>query len=188
VNKGKGSDALTRIMASRAFPAVARSVVFVLNHPDDKQTKVVGVPKSNLGSVREDALTQTYTITSAHIGYDERHDNIEITGAKVVWGDSIETSIDDLLMADVGEKPSKMKHACVEWLKAVLQAGPVFSSVVKLQGEQHEPRFAESTVKRVFASLGGVSTKSGFGGQTVWELPDEGPAMIDGLESAERDD
>jgi len=49
VNKSVSTDALNTIMASRAFAAVARWVLFVMIDPDDESTRLLGLPKNNLG-------------------------------------------------------------------------------------------------------------------------------------------
>ena len=46
VNKSASTDPLTTLMASRAFAAVARSVLFVMADPDDEQTRLLGPPKT----------------------------------------------------------------------------------------------------------------------------------------------
>jgi hypothetical protein len=86
LNKARGTDALSRIMASRAFPAM----------PDDPNTKVLGVPKSNLGSTDERELTRTFTIDSKEVGFDERR-NKAITGSFIEWGEDIPVIMDELL-------------------------------------------------------------------------------------------
>ena len=50
-NKSTTTDILDRIMASKAFAAVARSVQAVVSDPDDEtgQRRLFGTPKSNLG-------------------------------------------------------------------------------------------------------------------------------------------
>ena len=49
VNKSASSDALNLLMASRAFPAVARNVLFVMTIPDHESQRLVGQAKNNLG-------------------------------------------------------------------------------------------------------------------------------------------
>ena len=49
VNKSASSDALNLLMASRAFPAVARNVLFVMTDPDNESRRLVGQAKNNLG-------------------------------------------------------------------------------------------------------------------------------------------
>jgi hypothetical protein len=65
VNKSAGADPLTLIMGSRAFVAVARSVLFAMTDPDDNERRLLGQPKDNLG--RCDLPTLTFGIQSVHV-------------------------------------------------------------------------------------------------------------------------
>lgn len=49
VNKSTSGDALNSIMGSRAFSAVARSVLYAIEDPDEENVYVLGHAKSNLG-------------------------------------------------------------------------------------------------------------------------------------------
>ena len=60
VNKSASSDALNLLMASRAFPAVARNVLFVMTDPDNESQRLLGTPKNNLG--RTDLPTLVFQI------------------------------------------------------------------------------------------------------------------------------
>jgi hypothetical protein len=52
VNKSTSSDPLTTRMASRAFAAIARAVLFVMANPEDETTRLLGQAKNNLGRPR----------------------------------------------------------------------------------------------------------------------------------------
>ena len=60
VSKSQSSDALTLLMGSRAFAAVARAVLFTMIDPDDDTRRLLGQPKNNLG--RTDLPTLTFAI------------------------------------------------------------------------------------------------------------------------------
>ncbi len=49
LNKSQGVDPLTAVMGSRAFVAVARSVLVVMKDPDEEDAYVMAHAKSNLG-------------------------------------------------------------------------------------------------------------------------------------------
>ena len=65
VNKSSSNDALTTLMGSRAFAAVARCVLFVMTDPDDEHVRLVGQAKNNLG--RSDLPTLRFTIAGANV-------------------------------------------------------------------------------------------------------------------------
>ncbi len=50
VNKSGSTDPLTGIMGSRAFAAVARSVLYAMTDSDDETLRHLGLPKNNLGN------------------------------------------------------------------------------------------------------------------------------------------
>ena len=50
VNKSTSSDPLTTLMASRAFVAVARAVLFVMVDPEDETTRLLGNRRITLGA------------------------------------------------------------------------------------------------------------------------------------------
>ena len=80
VNKSHSTDPLTTLMASRAFAAVARAVLFVMRDPDDDGTRLLGSPKNNLG--RDDLPSLTFRIESAHVADT---DEGEVWTGRVQW-------------------------------------------------------------------------------------------------------
>jgi len=70
VNKSSSNDALTLLMASRAFAAVARAVLFVMADPEDAGTRLLGQAKNNLG--RTDLPTLLFRIVAAHVADTRR--------------------------------------------------------------------------------------------------------------------
>ena len=69
VNKSDTNDPLSSLMGSRAFAAVARSVLFVMTDPDDENTRLLGTPKNNLG--RLDLPTLSFRIDGAKVAQTE---------------------------------------------------------------------------------------------------------------------
>ena len=78
VNKSSSSDVLTLLMGSRAFTAVARSVLFVMLDPEDESRRLLGQPKNNLG--RTDLPTKTFRIVGALAGMDWRERPVDPGG------------------------------------------------------------------------------------------------------------
>jgi 5S rRNA maturation endonuclease (ribonuclease M5) len=92
VNKSASNDPLTTLMASRAFAAVARAVLFVMVDPQDEKTRLLGQPKNNLG--RSDLRTLAFQIAGAHVA--DTPDGAVWTG-KLHWTGETERSIRDAL-------------------------------------------------------------------------------------------
>jgi hypothetical protein len=69
LNKGQGSDLLDRVLGSRAFTAAARSVIGVVEDPEDDGTRLVVHAKSNLGAKSPDAIV--FRVASAAVPTDD---------------------------------------------------------------------------------------------------------------------
>lgn len=167
VNKTASSDALSTLMGSRAFAAVARSVMFVMTDPDDDQIRLVGLPKNNLG--RTDLPTQKFTITGVKVA-----DTLEgpVWTGKLVWQGETDRSIRDALqtMAEASVDKSATSEA-EGWLEDYLnsQDGSAESAVVKREGSKlgHSKDALLRACHRLKVSI--ITT--GFPRRSVWSLP-----------------
>jgi hypothetical protein len=79
VNKGTSNDPLTMLMASRAFAAVARAVLFTTLDPEQPGMRLLGQPKNNLG--RTDLPTLMFDIVEKVAGNDPDDGKLITTGA-----------------------------------------------------------------------------------------------------------
>jgi RecA-family ATPase len=166
VNKAQTTDPLTSIMASRAFSAVARAVLFVMSDPEDEDTRLLGLPKHNLGPSMK---TLTYTVVGTEVADG-------ITAGKLEWTGESDRSVQDALqqhveMARSNTATSQTKEA-IEWLRAYLtkRNGKAPSAECK-KDAQGEEGFTESTMKRASKKLGLVVESRGMPRRTWWELP-----------------
>jgi hypothetical protein len=82
VNKSSGSDPMNAIMGSRAFGAVARSVLFCMADPDDEEVYLYGHIKSNLGPNQP---TLNYRITQHDVMLEDGSGEL-IPTSRVMWG------------------------------------------------------------------------------------------------------
>jgi AAA domain-containing protein len=164
VNKSGATDPLSTLMGSRAFSAVARAVLYVIEDPDNREMKVMGQPKNNLG--RSDLPDLAYTLHQVTVGMWE--DEI-ITSVALHWErEQAPGRIRNILSAKTSQK-SKVELAS-EWLEKLLDAnGKMPSKDIKEAGEREG--FPERTLKRALADLGGKSIREGFPAVTYWELP-----------------
>ncbi len=184
VNKGSGTDALSRIMGSRAFTAVARSVLYVIEDPEDEDVRVIGRPKSNLGGT---APSQSFRIVSEVVGFDEKKQK-DITAGRIEWGEELEESINALIKqteskGPKGPKPDRLEEA-KEWLHDQLTDTPMMSDAYKAWAKADG--ISEATLKRAANAMGIKVTKSGR--LTYWQLPDKAPGMPEGLISVGQGD
>ncbi len=107
VNKGFSNDPLNLVMGSRAFTAVARSVLFVMTDPEDEQRRLLGTPKNNLG--RTDLPTLTFTVQSALIA--ETPEGQIFTG-QLVWTGETDRTLHEALEGVVTPRPRTHSSSC----------------------------------------------------------------------------
>jgi hypothetical protein len=160
LNKTATTDPLNAIMASKAFAAVARSVVFAMVDPDDESRHLLGLPKSNLGPT--DLPTLTYTFEPLVVGEDDG----PIIATRIVWGENVTVSIRDALEASTYERGAL--DEAVEWLRDYLtrEGGSAVASVALRAGKQ--AGHSERTLRRAREKLGIDSTPKGFPAVPVW--------------------
>jgi hypothetical protein len=167
VNKSASNDALTTLMGSRAFTAVARSVLFVMTDPDDESVRLFGQAKNNLG--RLDLPTLKFTITGTKVA--ETLEGPVWTG-KLVWTGETERSIREALesAADAGNDKSATNEA-QGWLEDYLnsQGGSAESAVVKREGAK--AGHSKDTLRRACNRLKVTVKTAGFPRQSSWSLP-----------------
>jgi hypothetical protein len=92
VSKSQSSDALTLLMGSRAFAAVARAVLFTMIDPDDDTRRLLGQPKNNLG--RTDLPTLTFAIQGVCVATTDKG---EIWTGQLHWGEPVNRTIPEAL-------------------------------------------------------------------------------------------
>jgi len=167
VNKSTSTDPLTTLMASRAFAAVARAVLFVMLDPDDEDTRLLGQPKNNLG--RTDLPTLTFTIESAHVADT---DEGPVWTGRVRWTGEREQSIREALES-AGESADARSATgeAVGWLKDHLeqQGGVDDSATIKARGKS--AGHSQDALKRARQRLKATISASGFPRRTCWTLP-----------------
>ncbi len=166
VNRSGGTDPLNTVMASRAFTAVARAVLFVMLDPDDENVRLLGVPKSNLGRI--DLPTLAFTITGSKVA--DTHEG-EVWSSRVQWLADRTQSIREVLESSV--ETSEARSATGEaaaWLLDYLtsKGGADESATVKAQGAR--AGHSLSTLKAASRRLKVQSRAEGFPRRTWWSL------------------
>ena len=131
VNKTTTSDPLTMLMASRAFAAVARWVLFAMTDPDDEQRRLLGLAKSNLG--RTDLPTLAYQIAPMLVAQTEEGD---VWTGRLEWLGEAEGTIREAIQhtSATGDKSAVAEAA--DWLTDYLTAagGSADSADIKKAG------------------------------------------------------
>lgn len=167
VNKSTSSDPLTTLMASRAFAAVARAVLFVMIDPQDEKTRLLGQPKNNLG--RSDLPTLAFQIEGAKVA-----DTVEgpVWTGKLHWTGESDRSIRDALQeaAETGGGNRTVVSEAADWLQDYLASkdGSADSADVKREGAK--AGHGKDALHRARGKLKITTISIGFPRRTHWAL------------------
>ena len=178
VNKSASDDPLTTLMASRAFAAVARSVLFVMSDPDHEGTRLLGMAKNNLG--RMDLPTLSFTIAGVVVA---ETDEGPVWTGKLEWTGESDRTIRDALQA-VAEVAGCNRTAvgeAADWLQDYLasQDGSADSADVKREGIK--AGHTKDALHRARLKLKIESISVGFPRRTAWKITVVGPQSSDSL-------
>ena len=169
VNKSTTTDPLTSLMGSRAFAAVARSVLFVMTDPDDENVRLLGQAKNNLG--RSDLPTLSFRIDGVKVADS---DDGEVWTGKLEWtGECSRTIREALNAAGASADDRSALQEASDWLSDFLveQGGTAESNAIKDAGEKcgHSP----STLKRARVSIKALIVSRELPRRSFWSLPRE---------------
>jgi len=174
LNKSTTTDPLTMLMASRAFAAVARAVLFVTVDPESEQVRILGQPKNNLG--RTDLPSLTFTIEGAVVA---ETDEGQVWTARLVWRGETSRSIDDVLRtaAESNDSRSATQEAAA-WLSDFLTMHKVASSK-EIKDAGKADGHGIDALKRARQKIGAGATAHGFPRRTYWSAPTLTPDDVD---------
>lgn len=171
LNKSSSGDVLNSVMASKAFTAVARAVLYVMTDPNDEQTRLLGQAKNNLGKV--DVTTLTFRIERHHVGDDD--EGKPITAGKLVWTEPREQSIREAVAeAQQAGITTSTRTAIAEaggWLRDYLTSVGGTCSSKDAKAEGRKAGHTQTAIERSSKAIGVVVEGKGFPRQTYWTLP-----------------
>ena len=176
VNKSSTTDPLSMLMASRAFAAVARSVLFVTVDPDDERTRILGLAKNNLG--RTDLPSRTFNIDGVKVADT---DEGPVWTARLTWKGEDTRSIEEVLrsVSESGDVRSATAEAAA-WLTDYLEQHKVAASqTVKAQAKADG--ISPDSLKRARQKISAGATSAGFPRRTYWSAPGLTPEQVDVL-------
>ncbi len=175
VNKSGANDPLNTLMGSRAFSAVARAVLFVVQDPEKPDTKLMMQAKNNLG--RSDLPDLAYTLQQKTVGSFQGR---EIVSVSLTWaGERAPGTAREMINQRTTAK-TKAEQA-EELLEQILADGPKPSQLVKDMAKAAD--ISEPTLKRKFSDMGGIAKRQGHGKtmMSTWELPEIGEVSDENL-------
>ena len=164
------------LMASRAFAAVARAVLFTTLDPEQPGMRLLGQPKNNLGRI--DLPTLLFDIVEAVAGKDP-DDGREVTTGALRWaGESQRTILDALHDAGRSRDAREQQKEVEDWLRDYLKANPVADSK-EVKAAASEEGHSERTLKRAREKIGAGVAGYGFPRRTVWSKPGMTPDEVE---------
>ncbi len=173
VNKSASSDVLTLLMGSRAFAAVARSVLFVMTDPEDESRRLLGQAKNNLG--RTDLPTLAFRIVGVKVADTPEG---EVWTGKLDWLGESDRSIQDAIETATeaaGDRTATSEAG--DWLADYLSTQDnrtAESEAVKREGKL--AGHSADALKRARRKIRVGCDSHGFPRRTVWILPVGAPA------------
>jgi hypothetical protein len=177
VNKSQSTDPLNLIMASKAFTAVARAVLFVMRDPDNEAMRLLGQAKNNLG--KEELPTLAFGIESAHVADT---DEGPVWTGRVRWHGESDRSITEALeSAGEGADGRTATQEAAEWLAdfLVTQGGEADSSDIKKAGAA--AGHSIDALKRARGRIKATTESYGFPRKTKWCQLEQPPTGENGL-------
>ena len=174
VNKSGGTDPLNIVMASRAFTAVPRSVLFAMVSPEDEDVRLFGLAKNNLGPILP---ARSYRIVKAEV---TDHNGRPLPTSAVEWigtdDRTIRQAMDDA--SETGGKVEGATNKAAEWLQAYLIAAGGGAPAKKTKEDALAAGHGRSAVNRARAKLGiDIVYVGKFPTVTTWTLPVVSPRV-----------
>lgn len=186
-NKSSDGDLMTKLMGSRALPALARGVLVCAEEPthddpDCPRTFVLAQMKNNIGRRVNNVIR--YMIESEILGLDQ-FNGVPIETSKVKIVDyKVPMDVDIMVQKKENDRKAGGKNGghrtkaeqCSEWLTEYLSDGPIDSKVVK--AEALRAGFNGSAVQGAralcYVVIKEMPRQAGVAGvaPTSWQLPD----------------
>ena len=176
--KGAADDLRAKLMASIAFVAVARNVLYCGHRREEdnpRHTFWFGQIKTNLGP--KAMQTWIYYIEGVpNVGWDKNKD-MPVHSSRIVMDELIEGNVEDLYVDQEKEAAKAKKNTAgnqvQRWLTHHIGNRSLRRTAV-LHEALDEMGFSESTVKRAFREMGGESSPiPGTQNEKYWRLPHE---------------
>lgn len=117
LNKGGGTEAMTRVIGSIAFTAAARAAYLVAADPEDPDNRRFFAPiKNNLGPAKPGLAFGLETVTLEANGYER------VVTSKVVWEPNpISLSANDIMAAGSADPEERgALEECMAWVECML--------------------------------------------------------------------
>lgn len=157
------------VQGTSAFNAIARSSIYVAEHPDKENVRVLVSAKANYGKV---GTGHEFSIAE----YVDRPNGYKLKTSKAVSWTRTELTVDDLIESSQhGKKREGVKDHIRALLFTLLGDG-AWHDAAEVYEETGASGFSDRTVRTVVAEAGIEARKGGFQGKTSWRLQKTGSA------------
>jgi AAA domain-containing protein len=167
VNKSTSSDPLTQLMASRAFAAVARAVLFVMTDPENEKIRLLGQAKNNLG--RMDLPTLSFQIEGVKVADTTEG---EVWTGKLNWIGEDQRSIREAAQAaaEIGGVNRTALGEATAWLEDYLTSNGGSADSADIKREGAKAGHGKDALQRARVKLKIAAISVGFPRRTHWAL------------------
>lgn len=182
LNKSAGADQLSRIMDSRAFVSVSRSVLMAIrdekptDSTDDREYFFLGQEKSSFGP--RSSYILRYHIDSEEVGVDEKN-GLPITGQRIAFDGAVRGSVQAVATAHESRSSGRITAGgrAEEWIKAFLSENGRTPST-KVKEAASEAGHSLATLKRAAKAVGVEVPTIPGSNKTEWVLPTSEPLEL----------
>ena len=156
------ATAILRVSGSVGFVAAARIVWGFGDDPNNPDRHIMVGIKNNLAKILPPLAYRISSDEPYEPPFIEWINDMEITNLHA----------DDVLNNNPRQKHARARDHAEEWLRKLLQDGPVPQQRIEAEAERQE--FSWRTIRRAKDDLGVRSRKASFGRGWLWELPNRG--------------
>jgi hypothetical protein len=167
VNKAITTDPLTALMASRAFPAVARSVLFLMRDPGDEGLLLLGQPKNNLG-ITFGPPTLTLRIGAVHVADTEEG---PVWAPRAEWVGETTLTISEAMDDSMDAERAANTQDAATWLHDFLESHGNGEDSIRVKEAAKAAGYSGGVLHRARHRLHVVTSGSGYPRRTMWTLP-----------------
>jgi hypothetical protein len=175
LTKATGPQALLRVSGSLAFVAAARAAYLIAPDPKDPTRRLLLPMKNNLA---RDTGGLAFRIEPAVV----KSTAGDLSTSLIAWeSEVVLLTADEALQAGTGSKKISALSEAVDWLRDVLQDGPV--PAAKLYELAAVDGIAQKTLQRASREIGVQKAKGSMEDGWYWSLPKMANLSEDGQEN-----
>jgi hypothetical protein len=151
------------VQGTSAFNAVARSSLYIADHPDKEDVRVIVTAKSNYGRVG-------HALEFSIHEYVDRPNGYKLTVPKALGFKESDVTLDELIEASGHGKPKTTKKAEIAGVISDFLADEQWHVASECYDLLRADGFADRTIREAMRQLGVEVKKSGYQQPNLWRL------------------